>query len=86
MPDEQTPQLDLGLKKALDNLEKDPYLDLAKQVKAEYDLAWSHQKPKKDEALLRLKLYNNQKRDKSIAGDTTMFTIHQTLLASLYVD
>ena len=86
MPDEQTPQLDLGLKKALDNLEKDPYLDLAKQVKAEYDLAWNHQKPKKDEALLRLKLYNNQKRDKSAAGDTTMFTIHQTLLASLYVD
>jgi hypothetical protein len=34
------------------------------QSQAEYNLAWKNQKPKKDESEIRLKLYNNQKRDK----------------------
>lgn len=62
------------------------YTALASQCKAEYTVAWKHQKPKKDEWEVRLKLYNNQKRDKSAVGDTTMFTIMQTVIASLYVD
>lgn len=65
---------------------KDPYKSLALQCEAEYDLAWKHQKPKKDVAEVRLKLYNNQKRDAKSVGDTTLFTIHQTVTASLYVD
>lgn len=59
---------------------------LQQQIDAEYVLAWKHQKPKKDEWNIRLKLYNNQKRDKSSVGDTTLFTITQTVLASLYSD
>jgi len=59
---------------------------LEKQIQAEYNMAWKHQKPKKDQNALRLKLYNNQKRDSGAVGDTTMFTIHQTVLASLYDD
>src|SRR3990167_9112425 len=59
---------------------------LEKQCRTEYDISWKHQKPKKDEAEVRLRLYNNQRRDKDAVGDTTMFTIHQTVLASLYVD
>ena len=62
------------------------YDGLEKQVTAEYNRASKHQKPKKDEQELRLKLYNNQKRDPEAVGDTTMFTIHQTVLASLYDD
>jgi len=62
------------------------YDSLAKQIQAEYNLAWKHQKPKKDEWEVRLKLYNNQKRDADAVGDTTLFTIFQTVLASLYVD
>ncbi len=62
------------------------YTSLAEQCRAEYSLAWRNQKPKKDEWEIRFKLYNNQKRDKSAVGDTTMFTIMQTVLASLYVD
>ena len=62
------------------------YSALSKQCRAEYTLAWKHQKPKKDEQEIRLKLYNNQKRDKSAVGDTTLFTIQQTILASLYID
>jgi len=65
---------------------RDTFLDLAKQCEAEYSMSWKHQKPKKDEAEVRLKLYNNQKRDKKAVGDTTLFTIHQTVLASLYID
>lgn len=68
------------------SIKKDPYEELATQIRAEYNLSWSHQKPKKDEAEVRLKLYNNQKRDKKAVGDTTMFTIQQTIVASLYVD
>lgn len=59
---------------------------LEKQIESEYNRAWKHQKPKKDEQALRLKLYNNQKRDPSAVGDTTMFTIHQTVVAALYDD
>ncbi len=62
------------------------YESLASQCRSEYTIAWKHQKPKKDEQEVRLKLYNNQKRDKSAVGDTTLFTIMQTVLASLYVD
>jgi len=64
----------------------DIYEGLAKQIQAEYDLAWKHQYPKISENNARLKLYNNQKRLKSAIGDTTLFTIFQTVLASLYAD
>ena len=62
------------------------YEALSRQCIAEYDLAWKNQKPKKDEWEIRLKLYNNQKRDKTAVGDTTLFTVTQTILASLYND
>jgi len=64
----------------------DKFEGLAKQIKVEYDLGWLHQQPKIDELHARLKLYNNQKREKQDVGDTTLFTIFQTVLASLYVD
>ena len=65
---------------------RETFLALARQIQAEYQMAWKHQKPKKDEALIRLKMYNNQRRDKKAVGDTTMFTTVQTVLASLYID
>ena len=64
----------------------DMYEGLAHQIKAEYKLAWNHQYPKISENNARLKLYNNQKRLKKAVGDTTLFTIFQTVLASLYSD
>lgn len=64
----------------------DSYESLAKQIQTEFELAWKHQNPKKQEWEVRLKLYNNQKREKKAVGDTTLFTIHQTVLASLYID
>ncbi|MBU2025257.1 hypothetical protein KJ912_00770, partial [Patescibacteria group bacterium] len=62
------------------------YSELIKQVKSEYKLAYDFMKPKIEEWALRLKLYNNQKRDKEAIGDPLMFTLHQTVLASLYSD
>lgn len=67
-------------------LEGRDFSDLIKQVKTEYNLAWWFIKPKWDEWALRLKLYNNQKRDKEAVGDNTLFTIFQTVLAALYND
>ncbi len=56
------------------------------QVQEEYEVCWRFMKPKIDEWLTRLKLYNNQRREKTAVGDPHIFTIHQTVLASLYDD
>lgn len=65
---------------------KKDYSALIKQVESEYQVAYYFMKPKIDEWSVRLKLYNNQKRDKEAVGDPLLFTIHQTVLASLYND
>lgn len=78
--------LDSELAKELRKYEQRNFESLIAQVDSEYNLAWWYMKPKLDEWGLRLKLYNNQKRDKEAVGDPLMFTIHQTVLASLYSD
>jgi hypothetical protein len=80
------PKLDKELEKDLSKYEGTDYSSLIKQIDAEWNLAWEHQHEKKQEGLLRLKIYNNQKRDKDAVGDTTLFTIFQTVFASLYID
>ena len=67
-------------------LEGRDFSALIKQVQSEHTQGWWFIKPKWDEWALRLKLYNNQKRDKEAVGDNTLFTIFQTVLASLYND
>lgn len=62
------------------------YQPLVEQIQAEYNQGWWFIKPKWDEWALRYKLFNNQKRDKQAVGDNTLFTIFQTVLASLYED
>jgi len=59
---------------------------LIRQIEAEYQIAYKFMQPKFTEWAMRLKLYNNQKRDKTAVGDPLLFTIHQTILASLYED
>jgi len=66
--------------------DRNEYTDLVKQVQSEWNQGWWHLKPKWDEWALRLKLFNNQKRDKESVGDTTLFSIFQTVLAELYED
>ena len=70
----------------IEMLEGMDFQDLVDQVQTEYKQGWWFIKPKWDEWALRLKLYNNQKRDKNAVGDTTLFTIFQTVLAALYED
>ena len=50
------------------------FTNLIEQVQSEYQQAWWFIKPKWDEWALRIKLYNNQKRDKDAVGDNTLFT------------
>lgn len=78
--------LDSSLEAELARYEGTDFTSLVKQVQSEYDISWHYMKPKIDEWALRLKLYNNQKRDKEAVGDPLMFTAHQTVLASLYSD
>lgn len=70
----------------LRKLEKRGFKTLAEQIQAECDLAFWALKPLMDERMVRLRLYNNQKRDRDAVGDPLMFTTHQTVLASLYAD
>lgn len=74
------------LEKDLKKYEGMKFTSLIKQIETEYQLSWYFMKPKLDEWALRLKLYNNQRRDKEAIGDPLMFTVHQTVLASLYTD
>lgn len=62
------------------------YDGLQEQVANELTIGWKHLEPKIAEAQKRLKLYNNQKRNSKAVGDTTLFTVMQTLIASLYDD
>lgn len=80
------PQIPQTLEEKISALEKRDFSDVIKQIEGEYQLSWWFMKPKWDEWALRLKLYNNQKRDKAAVGDPLLFTIHQTVLASLYDD
>ena len=78
--------LDSELSKEMKKLEGKSFKKLTDQIDSEYQLSWMYMKPKFDEWALRLKLYNNQRRDKEAVGDPLLFTIHQTVLASLYDD
>jgi len=62
------------------------FTELIKQATSEWEQGWWFMKPRWDEWALRLKLYNNQKRDKESVGDTTLFSVFQTIIASLYED
>ena len=56
----------------------------AQQVLDEFNLCWSHTQSKRTESLKRLKLFNNQKRDKAAVGDPLLFTVFQTVLAEVF--
>ncbi len=60
--------------------------DLLNQIEIEFKLSKEYLKPKKDEWKLRLRLLNNQKRNKEAIGDPLMFTTMQTVMANLYND
>ena len=59
---------------------------LQQQFENEYQLCFDATQAKRTESLKRLKLYNNQKRDKAKVGDPLLFVVHQTILSALYMD
>lgn len=59
---------------------------LLDQITVEHDVALRKRIEKIRRNLLRLKLYNNQKKDDDIVSDVSLFTVTQTLLASFYDD
>ena len=82
--------IDNGLEKDLEKHEQkiidNDYSSLIQQIETEYQLGLQFIQERWDEWIIRLQLYNNQRRDKTAIGDPLMFTIHQTILASLYDD
>lgn len=69
-----------------DDLSAAEQAELAKQIGTEFKYCKQNQWDEIQEHLTRLKLYNNQKRQKNKVGDPLLFTVHQTVLASLYAD
>lgn len=59
---------------------------LQHQIETEYQLCWPYNQGKRIESLRRLKLYNNQRRDKAKVGDPLLFTVFNTVIAALYED
>ena len=59
---------------------------LIKQIQSEYTFGYDYIKPKWDKWIMRLRLYNNQKRSDESVGDTLLFSVFQTVLAELYID
>jgi len=59
---------------------------IQKQVDVEYLLSFSYTEERRKESLKRLKLYNNQRRDKKKVGDPLLFSVFQTVFSALYTD
>ncbi len=59
---------------------------ICEQVEKEYRYCEKELKPKLDEWNNRLKLYSNQRKLKTSVGDPLLFTVFQTIFASLYDD
>jgi len=70
----------------LDKVDIDTQERLVRQINDEYDSAIKYNDAKRATNLARLRLFNNQRRDRSSVGDPLMFTVFNTVLASLYVD
>lgn len=62
------------------------YNDIQRQCYYEYNLAWNYRRPKILKWLIRLKLYNNQRRDENLVGEPLMYDVHQGIMAILYND
>lgn len=69
-----------------DELTAEEKKKLLAQVIAERKYCYDYQKPKIEEWLIRLKLFNNQRREKDKVGDPLLFTVFQTVFAALYSD
>ncbi len=74
-------ELDLDMNMSINFHER-----VIKQIDEEYWAAWWFHQPRKEEWMKRLKLYNNQKREKSRIGSPDIFSFHQSLLSQLYDD
>lgn len=70
----------------IDKIDVELQKRIISQVEKEYNLAFKFNEEKRAQNLARLKLYNNQRRNSKAVGDPLMFTVFNTILASLYDD
>ena len=60
--------------------------DIQRQVYLEYNLDWNFMRPKIQKWLMRLRLYNNQRRDEEKVGEPLIYDTHQTIMSILTSD
>jgi hypothetical protein len=68
------------------NADERKYAKILQQVQTEFQTGWNFMRPKIQEGLRRLKLYNNQLRDKDKVGDPLIYTIFQSIFSVLWID
>ena len=68
------------------NADERKYAKILQQVQTEYTTGYNFMRPKIQEGLKRLKLYNNQLRDKDKVGDPLIYTIFQAIFSVLWLD
>lgn len=68
------------------NADERKYAKILQQVQTEFQTGYDFMRPKIREGLLRLKLYNNQLRDKDKVGDPLIYTIFQSIFSALWID
>ncbi len=68
------------------NSDERKYAKILQQHQTEWKDGWDFMRPKIQEGLKRLKLYNNQLRDKDKVGDPLIYTIFQSIFAVLWND
>lgn len=82
----QEPEVEETVDEEENDSARPDFTTLLQQAASEWEQGWWFMKPKWDEWQKRLQLYNNQKRDKDAVGDTTLFSVFQTVIAALYED
>lgn len=60
--------------------------DILQKISAEYETSLRYVQPRREQFRDRLKLYNNQRRQRDKIGITSIYTVVNTLLAVNYVD
>ena len=70
----------------LEKITPDDQRRIILQIEKEWQLCWSYNAAKRKINLARLQLYNNQRRQQNTFGDPLMFTIFNTIHASLWDD
>lgn len=75
-----------SIRQSSNPLTKEQEVELLSQIKEEFKTADDYLRERKQEWQRRLKLYNNQRKNKDAVGDPLLYTVFNSVLSSIYDD